>query len=137
MVLGPGGAAGLEASPAAYDTVTRGTNRSLDVRLEASQGSDMQLEFSGDVFQWRGPSPYYYVRVPGPESDELREWSHVSYGWGVIPVTGRVGGTTFTTSLFPKDGGYLLPLKDAVRRKADITAGDAIAVAMTVVPARR
>jgi hypothetical protein len=102
------------------------------VGLAASQGSDMQLEFSGDVFQWRGPSPYYYVRVPEPESDELREWSHVSYGWGVIPVTGRVGGTTFTTSLFPKDGGYLVPLKDAVRKAEGLVDGDLITIQLTV-----
>ena len=39
---------------------------------------------------------------------------------------------TFTTALFPKDGTYLLPLKVAVRRKINVTAGDTVAVAMTV-----
>ncbi len=43
----------------------------------------------------------------------------------------------FTTSLFPKDETYLLPLKDEVRRKAEVTAGDVIAVEMTVRGPRR
>jgi hypothetical protein len=43
---------------------------------------------------------------------------------------------TFTTSLFPKDGAYLLPLKDAVRRKAALTAGDSIVVEMALRPPR-
>ena len=61
----------------------------------------------------------------------------VSYGWGVIPVEAALGETTFTTSLFPRDGGYLLPLKDAVRHKAGVTAGDIIAVEMRLRPPRR
>ena len=58
----------------------------------------------------------------------------VSYGWGCIPVEARVGEVTFKTSLFPKDDTYLLPLKAAVRKRADITAGDMIQVEMTVQP---
>jgi hypothetical protein len=52
----------------------------------------------------------------------------------VIPVEAVVGGTSFTTSLFPKDEGYLLPLKDAVRKAGAITAGDEIAVEMSLKP---
>ena len=46
----------------------------------------------------------------------------VSYGWGVIPVTVRIGATTWTTSLFPKGGGYLVPLKDRVRAAEGIAS---------------
>ena len=49
-----------------------------------------------------------------------------TYGWGVIPVAARIGEVDFETSLFPKDGGYLLPLKDAVRKPAGITVGDEV-----------
>lgn len=92
----------------------------------------MELEFSGEVFQWRGPAPYYYVRVPDPESAEIDAWKFVSYGWGVIPVTCRVGATEFTTSLFPKDGGYLVPLKDAVRRAESIQDGDTLTIELDI-----
>jgi hypothetical protein len=56
----------------------------------------------------------------------------VSYGWGVIPVEAAIGRVRFTTSLFPKHGTYLLPLKDAARRPAGVTTGDEIAVTMTL-----
>jgi hypothetical protein len=55
-----------------------------------------------------------------------------SYGWGVIPVEARIGEVSFTTSLFPQDGGYLLPLKNAVRKPQGLTAGDEVTVEMTV-----
>ncbi len=51
-----------------------------------------------------------------------------TYGWGVIPVEARIGEIVFTTSLFPKDGGYLLPLKDAVRKPQGLSAGDEVTV---------
>jgi hypothetical protein len=48
----------------------------------------------------------------------------LSYGWGCIPVTARIGGTTWTTSLFPKDERYLVPVKVAVRRAEGLELGD-------------
>lgn len=85
------------------------------------------------MIEWRGPSPYYFATVPDEESAHIREVAAaVTYGWGVIPVEARIGDTTFTTSLFPKDGGYLLPLKVAVRRPQGITAGDDVSVELTV-----
>ena len=93
----------------------------------------MVLEFEAEVIHWRGPSPYYFVPVPEPMCDDLRVAAHdVSYGWGVVPVTVRVGATTWTTSLFPKDGGYLVPLKDRVRAAEDIAPGDAVELVLTV-----
>ena len=89
----------------------------------------MDLEFDGEVIHWRGPPPYHFVTIPVPESAALRDASSlVSYGWGVIPVTARVGRTEWTTSLFPKDGGYLLPVKDAVRTRLAVDVGDTVTV---------
>ena len=55
-----------------------------------------------------------------------------SYGWGVIPVEATIDGVTFTTSLFPREETYLLPLKDAVRRRIGVTVDDKVEVEMTV-----
>ena len=33
----------------------------------------MDIEFDGDVFEWRGPSPYYFVAVPADLADELQD----------------------------------------------------------------
>ena len=96
------------------------------------------FSFEATVIYWRGPSPFFYAPVPDAQSEEIRRVARfVTYGWGVIPVEATIAGVTFTTSLFPKDGAYLLPLKDAVRKKANVTAGDTIAVEMTLRPAKR
>jgi hypothetical protein len=93
----------------------------------------VDLTFDGRVIEWRGPSPYYFVPVPEAESADIREVaSMASYGWGVIPVEARVGEVDFETSLFPKDGGYLLPLKDAVRKPQRLGAGDDVTVQLSV-----
>lgn len=89
----------------------------------------MRIEFRGEVFEWRGPAPFFYVAVPEAESAEVRSVAAaVTYGWGMVPVTVRVGGTEWRTSLFPKEGRYLVPLKVAVREAEGIAAGDEIAV---------
>ncbi|MET7481744.1 DUF1905 domain-containing protein [Streptomyces sp. NPDC005538] len=93
----------------------------------------MRFVFTGRVIEWRGPSPYYFVPVPDEESADIREVATMaSYGWGVIPVEARIGEVGFTTSLFPKDGGYLLPLKTAVRKPQGLAADDEVTVEMTV-----
>ncbi|RPE43593.1 uncharacterized protein DUF1905 [Streptomyces sp. Ag109_O5-1] len=93
----------------------------------------MEFEFGGRVVEWRGPAPYYFVPVPEEESEEIRAVAAMaSYGWGVIPVEATVGGVVFETSLFPKDGGYLLPLKSAVRKPQGLVAGDEVRVEMRV-----
>ena len=93
----------------------------------------MEYTFTSRVIEWRGPAPYYYLPVPADESADIREIAAMaSYGWGVIPVTARIGGVEFETSLFPRDGGYLLPLKDAVRKPRQLTVGDEVTVGMTV-----
>lgn len=93
----------------------------------------MDLTFDGPVTHWRGPAPYFFVPVPEEECDAIAAVApRVSYGWGVIPVSGRIGRTDFTTSLFPKGGGYLVPLKDAVRKPERIEAGDVVTVRLTI-----
>ncbi|WP_030273804.1 DUF1905 domain-containing protein [Streptomyces sp. NRRL B-24484] len=93
----------------------------------------MDLVFAGHVIEWRGPSPYYFVPVPDEQSADIQEVAtRASYGWGVIPVEARIGDVAFTTSLFPKDGAYLLPLKTAVRTPHALSPGDEVTVEMTV-----
>jgi hypothetical protein len=93
----------------------------------------MQLEFSGEVWEWRGPAPYHFVTVPEPESAALQDISRdVTYGWGMIPVEVHIGETTFTTSLWPKNGGYVVPLKDKARSAEGIALGDLVTVRLTV-----
>jgi hypothetical protein len=93
----------------------------------------VDLEFSGVVWFWRGPSPYHFVTVPEDESAELAELAaRVTYGWGMIPVEARIDDTRWTTSLFPKDGGYIVPIKDAVRRSESIDVDDTVTLHLHV-----
>ena len=96
-------------------------------------GDRMEIEFSAEVWEWRGPSPYYFVTVPDEESAELESMSSlVTYGWGMIPVEARIGFTRWTTSLFPKDGLYVVPLKTVVRKAEGIDVGDTVNVQLDV-----
>lgn len=93
----------------------------------------MDLEFDGDIWSWRGPSPYHFVSVPIDECGLIAETAAlVTYGWGMIPVAVRIGGTSWTTSLWPKDGGYVVPVKDLVRRAEQLDVGDTVTVRLTV-----
>ena len=59
----------------------------------------------------------------------------VTYGWGMIPVNVTVGETDFYTALFPKDGGYFVPLKAAIRKAEQIDVGDVVTLTLEVAPA--
>jgi hypothetical protein len=93
----------------------------------------MNIKFSGEVIYWRGPAPFHFVPVPETAAKKIKaEAARLTYGWGVIPVKAKIGKTEFTTSLFPKDGGYLLPIKNAVRIPAEIEVGDHVDVHLTL-----
>ncbi|MFC0435696.1 DUF1905 domain-containing protein [Kutzneria buriramensis] len=93
----------------------------------------MELRFSGEVWYWRGPSPFYFVTVPEPQCRDLREVSAaLTYGWGCLPVTVTLGDSTWKTSMFPKDGGYIVPVKAKVRRAEDIDEGMVVDLRLAV-----
>ena len=93
----------------------------------------MEVEFVGEVIVWRGPAPYFFIRMPDVEARELKAISRlVTYGWGVIPATVSIGATEWQTSLFPKDGGYLVPIKDVVRRAEGLVEGDRPVVRLAI-----
>lgn len=93
----------------------------------------MDLEFSGEIWFWKGPAPWYFVRVPDEECRALAAASPiVSYGWGMIPVAAQIGATGWETSLFPKDGRYIVPVKASVRHAEQLDAGDIVTVRLAV-----
>lgn len=93
----------------------------------------MELEFSGVIWFWRGPAPWYFVTVPEEQSQALKAISSlVTYGWGVIPVHVQIGRTEYKTSLFPKEGLYLVPVKASVRRAERLEEGDTVTVRLAV-----
>jgi hypothetical protein len=93
----------------------------------------MNIEFSGKIWFWRGPAPWFFVTIPAKQSQELKAISSlVTYGWGVIPVHVQIGNTEWKTSLFPKDDLYLVPIKASVRKAEDLEEGDQVTIHLEV-----
>lgn len=92
----------------------------------------LDIEFTGPVVEWRGPAPYYFVSIPEEASEDIKFAAKGVEYWGQVPVIVRIEDAEFTTALFPKDGRYLLPLKDAIRKAAGIEVDDVVEVALSV-----
>ncbi len=96
----------------------------------------MIIEFEGRIIYWRGPAPFLFVAVPEEQSQDIKTISPlVTYGWGVIPVRAQIGKTEWQTSLFPKDGRYLVPIKVSVQKAEGLDVGDDVAIRLEVLRA--
>jgi hypothetical protein len=93
----------------------------------------MNLDFGGKMWFWKGPAPWHFITVPEDECVVLEEAAaFVTYGWGMIPVTARIGATEWQTSLFPKDGRYIVPVKTWVREAEGLEVGDLVKIRLLV-----
>ncbi len=93
----------------------------------------MELAFSGELWFWRGPAPWHFVTVPEEASAAVEAASAaVTYGWGMVPVAARIGAAAWKTSLWPKDGGYVVPVKAWVRKAEALELGDTVTVSLTI-----
>lgn len=91
------------------------------------------LAFEADVISWRGPAPFVFAPIPEDHTSKIKFAAKVaSYGWGVVPVEAEIGAVTFSTSLFPRGGNYLLPIKIEVQKKSAVKVGDRIKVKMRI-----
>ena len=93
----------------------------------------MDLAFTATTIEWRGPAPYVFARVPEEEADAIGAIAHrATYGWRCIPVSARIGDPDFTASLFPRKGGYLVPVKVAVQRAEQVDVGEEVEVSLHI-----
>jgi hypothetical protein len=93
----------------------------------------MNIEFKGEIWYWHGPAPWYFVTVSAKQSRDLKAiLGFVTYGWGMIPVDVRIGKTEWKTSLVPKDGRYIVPIKASVRNAENLEEGDKVTVRLEV-----
>ena len=93
----------------------------------------MKFEFTGKLWYWKGPAPWYFVTVPAQQCYDLKAIvPFVTYGWGMIPVQVEIGNSAWTTSLFPKDGRYVVPVKASIRKAEQLEEGDMVTMRLAV-----
>ena len=89
----------------------------------------MDFSFTGTVIEWRGPAPFNLIETPAKYALEIKAIAaDKSYGWGVLHAMVTIKNLTFKTALFPKQGTYLVPLKNAVRLPLEVAVGDKVKV---------
>ena len=97
------------------------------------RGPLVRVDFEATLIEWRGPAPFVFAPIPDHHYGEIAHAARqASYGWGVVPVAAVIGTTRFTTSLFPRDGGYLLPVKVAVQRAERIGPGTRVSARIEI-----
>lgn len=93
----------------------------------------MEFSFSANLWEWRGPAPFYFLSLPLDIAEEINASAGMlSYGWGMIPVVARIQDVEFKTSMFKKNGTYVLPIKNAARIPLNLRVDDLIEVEISV-----
>lgn len=92
----------------------------------------VELNFVAPLVEWRGPAPHHFVPLPEDEADLVDQVKAEIAYWGVVPVRAWIGGSEFTTAMFPRDNTFFLPIKAAIRAAEDIELGDQVEVRLTL-----
>ena len=90
------------------------------------------IAFTSLLWIWQGQAAgrWYFLTLPEEHSGEVKAHSLGSpKGFGSVKVEVTIGDVTWRTSVFPlNSGGYLLPVKAEVRKRAGLSVGDEVAV---------
>lgn len=95
----------------------------------------MRFRFTAPLWEWRSRAEWYFVTVPVEASADIAEVPRAPRGFGAVKVRVRVGGSQWSTSIFPdsEQGAYVLPVKKAVRVAEGLTDGAPVDVDLEVV----
>jgi hypothetical protein len=94
------------------------------------------IQLTATLWRWSGEGgSWHFLTIPEELSGEIRDQSLLRRGgFGSVPVEARIGGVTWRTSVFPqKVGGFILPVKAEVRRRADIASGDNVRLTLEII----
>ena len=79
---------------------------------------------------------WHFLTIPPEQAVEIKlETMGTRRGFGSVRVVARIGEVEWRTSIFPQaqPGGYILPLKAEVRRRAGIAAGEEVTVTLDII----
>lgn len=98
----------------------------------------MIVDFEAELWIWdaRRDGSWTFVALPVEASEEIRELTAGSCrGFGSVRVRVTVGGSSWSTSIFPdaRRGYYVLPVKRAVRRAEALDVGDTVRVSVEII----
>jgi hypothetical protein len=90
------------------------------------------LSFTAELWEWSARDNWFFVSLPEAESADIRAQPRPPRGFGSVRVRVTIGGSTWTTSMFPSSAGgpYALPVKASVRQADGITEGSEVAVSV-------
>lgn len=99
---------------------------------------EVNAVFDAELWIWdaRKADSWTFVTLPVDVSEEIRDLTAgTRRGFGSVRVRVAVGGTTWSTSIFPgsSHGGYVLPIKRAVRKAESLDPGDTATVSVELV----
>ena len=89
----------------------------------------MEFTFTSEVIEWRGPAPFYFIPTPAKFTAEFKAIAaQKSYGWGVLYANITLGDEYWKTTLMPKDGSYLIPVRKVIRLAQNLGVGKKVTV---------
>ena len=95
------------------------------------------IVFTSLLWVWRGETAgrWYFLTVPEDQSVEIKAHALGSpRGFGSVCVEATINDVTWRTSVFPLTrGGYVLPVKAEIRKRAALSAGDDVGVELEVI----
>ena len=89
------------------------------------------IRVTAPLWLWTGDNgSWHFITLPEEHCGEIRAQAFAGpRGFGSVRVEACIHDVNWRTSVFPqKSGGYILPVKAEVRRKAAIAAGDEVTV---------
>lgn len=94
----------------------------------------MRFEFTAPLWEWSAQANWFFVTVPDEASADIREIPRMPRGFGAVKVAVRVGGSRWSTSIFPdsKQGAYVLPVKKSVRTAEGLEEGEPVSVELEI-----
>jgi Domain of unknown function (DUF1905) len=96
----------------------------------------VRIVFDAELWPWdaRRADAWTFVSLPASESEEIRDLAGgLRRGFGSVRVRATIGGSTWTTSIFPGKAGYVLPVKRPVRVAEALDAGDTATVKVELI----